>query len=56
MKSGVTQERQMSYAGEDRQVRALAGWLPEILPGERLACYYSGFSVDLIGLERRDRA
>ena len=46
----------MSYAGEDRQVRALPGWLEEIIPGERLACYSSDFSVDLIGLARRDRA
>jgi hypothetical protein len=56
MKSGIPQEHQMSYAGEDRQVRALAVWLPEILPGERLACYSSDFSVDLIALARRDRA
>jgi hypothetical protein len=56
MKSGVTQERQMSFAGEDRQVRALAGRLEEIIPGERLACYSYDFSVDLIALARRDRA
>ena len=56
MKSGILQERQMSYAGEDRQVRALAGGLQEILPGDRLTRHFSDFSVDLIGLARRDRA
>lgn len=56
MKSGILQERQMSYAGEDRQVRALAGRLEETIPYERLACYSFDLSVDLIGLARRDRA
>ena len=56
MTSGIPQERQLSYADWDRQVGALAGWLQEILPGDRLARHFSDFSVDLIGLERRDRA